>query len=325
MTNAFRIVLSLVTVAYATIAVTPAFAQQEYPSKLIRVIYPFAPGSGNEGMARLLTHRFTEAWGQPAIVENRTGAGGTIAVELVAKSPPDGYTLLVSSAAIAVNATLFPKLPVDHLSPVSQINDGRIVIVLHPSLPAHNLKELLALASARPNAIAFGSNGVGTTSHLSIAWLQQTAGVRFKHVAYKGTSPALTAILGGEVALATPGGACTMAPHVSAGRLRAIAITTLSKSKVMPELPTVASMFPGFDIDNWLGMFAPAGTPPAITAKLHGEVVKTLQHPSAQKMVQQCADLQFVGSTPSDFTAHFRREIDKYAKIIKDAGIKPDV
>jgi tripartite-type tricarboxylate transporter receptor subunit TctC len=324
MTSDVRIVLSLVTVASATIAIPPVLAQQDYPARPIRVIYPFAAGSGNDGMARLLSQRLTEAWGQPATVENRVGAGGTVAAELVAKSAPDGYTLLFSTASLAVNATLFPKLPVDHLAPVSQINSDGIAIVVHPSVPARNLTELLALAKTRPDALNFGSNGTGTTSHLAIAWLQQAAGVRFTHVPYKGTSPALAAILGGEVAMATPYGACWLAPYVAAGKLRGIAVTTLSRSKVMSELPTVASMFPGFDVDNWLGLFAPAGTPPAIISKLHGEVAKALQHPAAQKLVQQCADLRFVGSTPAEFTTHFRREIDKYAKIIKAAGIKPE-
>lgn len=324
MTSGVRIILDLVAVAFATIAVSPAVAQQDYPARGIRVIYPFATGSGNDGQARLLSQRFTEAWGQPAVVENRVGAGGTIAAELVTKSAPDGYTLLFSTASLAVNATLFPKLPVDHLAPVSQINSDDIAIVVHPSVPARNLKELLALAKARPDALNFGSNGTGTTSHLAIAWLQQIAGVRFTHIPYKGAIPALAAFLGGEVALATPFGACGLAPYAAAGKLRGIAVTTSSRSRVMPELPTVASMFPGFNVDNWLGLFAPAGTPPAITSKLHGEVVKALQHPAAQKLVQQCADLQFVGSTPAEFTAHFRREIDKYAKIIKAAGIKPE-
>jgi tripartite-type tricarboxylate transporter receptor subunit TctC len=326
MTSDVRIVLSLVIVASATLAIPPALAQQDYPARSIRVIYPFAVGSGNDGMARLLSQRLTEAWGQPAAVENRVGAGGTVAAELVAKSVPDGYTLLFSTASLAVNATLFPKLPVDHLAPVSQINSAGIAIVVHPSVPARNLTELLALAKTRPDALNFGSNGTGTTSHLAIAWLQQAAGVRFTHVPYKGSTPALAAILGGEVALATPDGACWLAPYVAAGKLRAIAVTTLSRSKAMSELPTVASMFPGFDVDNWLGLFAPAGTPPAIISKLHGEVAKSLQHPAAQKLVQQCPeDLRFVGSTPAEFTMHFRREIDKYAKIIRAAGIKPEV
>lgn len=324
MTRGVVTVLASVAVAYATIAIPPALAQQEYPTRTIRIIYPFAPGSGNEGMARALGQRLATAWGQPVVVENRTGAGGTIGAELVAKSAPDGYTLLISTASLAVNATLFPKLPIDNLAPVSQLISNGIILVVHPSVPAQNLSEFLALAKTRKEGLNFGSNGTGTTSHLAVAWLQQLGRLRITHVPYKGASPALAAILGGEVEVATPGAGPATVGLIKARKLRGIAVTMLWKSSAHPELPLLASVFPGFDIDNWMGMWAPVGTVPAITNKLQAELTNSLQHPDIKQVLQR-GDDRAVGSTPTEFAAHFKREIDKYAKVIKLAGIKPEI
>ena len=308
--------------ALAIVLVHPAMAQQEYPARSIRVIYPFAPGSGNDGIARVLSQRLTVAWGQAVVVDNRAGAGGTIGAEMVAKSAADGYTLLVSTAALAVNVTLFPKLPLRDLAPITQITSGGIAIVVHPSVPARNLKELLALAKARKDGLNFGSNGPGTTSHLAGVWLQQLSGLKFTHIPYKGGSAALTAVIGGEVEIAIQGSGSVQA-LIATNKLRGIAVTTLRKSRVLPDLPLVASVFPGFDVDNWVAMWAPAGTPPAIINKIHTEVVKSLQHADARPSFQ-VGDNQPVGSTPAEFAAHLSREIDKYAKIIKASGAKSD-
>lgn len=319
-----RTVLSWVAVAYATIAASPALARQDYPSKTIRVIYPSAPGSAFEGMTRILSQRLSVTWGQPVVVENRPGAGGTIATEFVARSAPDGYTLLVSTASVAVNATLFPRVRVDNLVPVSHLVSAGMILAIHPLVPARNLSEFLALAKARKEGLNFGSNGTGTTSHLVGAWLQHLGGFRFTHVPYKGYSPALTAILGGDVDVITPGAGKTAAGLIKAGKLRGIAVTMLRKSLVLPELPLVASVFPGFDVDNWMGMWVPAGTAPALVDKLNAELANGLQHPDFKQMLVRGGDDRAVGSTPAEFTAHFRREIDKFAKIIKVAGIKPE-
>ena len=308
--------------ALAIVLVHPAMAQQEYPARSIRVIYPFAPGSGNDGIARVLSQRLTVAWGQAVVVDNRAGAGGTIGAEMVAKSATDGYTLLVSTAALAVNVTLFPKLPLRDLAPITQITSGGIAIVVHPSVPARNLKELLALAKARKDGLNFGSNGPGTTSHLAGVWLQQLSGLKFTHIPYKGGSAALTAVIGGEVEIAIQGSGSVQA-LIATNKLRGIAVTTLRKSRVLPDLPLVASVFPGFDVDNWVAMWAPVGTPPAIINKIHAEVVKSLQHADARPSFQ-VGDNQPVGSTPAEFAAHLSREIDKYAKIIKASGAKSD-
>ena len=302
--------------------VHPVMAQQEYPARSIRIIYPFAPGSGNDGIARVLSQRLTVAWGHAVVVDNRAGAGGTIGADLVAKSASDGYTLLVSTASLAVNVTLFPKLPLRDLAPITQITSGGIAIVVHPSVPARNLKELLALAKARKDGLNFGSNGPGTTSHLAGVWLQQLSGLKFTHIPYKGGSAALTAVIGGEVEIAIQGSGSVQA-LIATNKLRGIAVTTLRKSRVLPDLPLVASVFPGFDVDNWVAMWAPAGTPPAIINKIHTEVVKSLQHADARPSFQ-VGDNQPVGSTPAEFAAHLNREIDKYTKIIKASGAKPD-
>lgn len=323
MTRGVGMVLRLVTVGSVVIAVPAALAQQDYPARAIRVIYPFPPGSGFDRMIRVLSQRLAATWGQPVVVENRTGAGGTIGAELVAKSAPDGYTLLVSTASLAVNATLSPRLPVANLAPVSQLASSGIIISAHPSVPAGNLGELLALARARREGLNFGSNGTGTTSHLVGAWLQHLGGFRLTHIPYKGQTPALAAVVGGEVDVATPASGPTAAALIKARKMRGIAVTMLWKSSVLPELPLVASVFPGFDVDNWMGMWVPAGTAPAVVNKLHAELANGLQHPDF-KQVLQGTDERAVGSTPAEFTTHFRREVDKYAKIIKLAGIKPE-
>jgi tripartite-type tricarboxylate transporter receptor subunit TctC len=212
-----------------------------------------------------------------------------------------------------------------NLVPVSQLVSSGMILAVHPSVPARNLSEFLALAKRRREGLNFGSNGSGTTSHLVGEWLQHLGGFRFTHVPYKGYTPALAAILGGEVDVITPGAGTTAAELIKAGKLRGIAVTMLRKSSVLPELPLVASVFPGFDVDNWMGMWAPAGTAPAIIDKLYAELANGMQHPDFNQVLERGGDDRAVGSTPAEFTAHFRCEIDKYAKIIRVAGIKPEV
>jgi len=311
--------------ALAVLPCAPAVAQQNYPARPIRIIVPFLPGGATDILARLLGARFHAAWGQVAPVENRPGGAGNIGVELVVKSPPDGHTLLMSSAAISVNTTLFPKLPFDvrrDITPISQVASAPIVVVVHPSVPVRTLPELLKLAKSRKDILAFGSNGTGTTSHLAGEYLQQLSGVKFTHVPYKGASGAMLSLVSGEIEIGMP--ATTSArPHIATGKLRGLAVTTKRKSSVLPDLPTVDSFYPGFDIDNWFSLWAPGGTPPAIINQLHAEVVKSLQHQDIRTFATR-EGAELVGGTPAELAAYLKTEIEKYARIIKAAGMKPD-
>ncbi len=298
---------------------------QNYPARPIRIIVPFTPGGATGILARLLSVRFHAAWGQVAPVENRPGGAGNIGADLVVKSPPYGHTLLMSTASMAVNVTLFAKMPFDmrrDLLPITQVASAPIVVVVHPSVPVRTLPELLKLAKSRKDILSFGSNGTGTTSHLAGEYLQQLSGVKFTHIPYKGASGAMLSLVSGEIEIGMP--ATTSArPHIATGKLRGLAVTTIRKSSVLPDLPTVASFFPGFDIDNWFSLWAPANTPPAIINQLHVEAVKSLQHQEMKNFMSR-EGAEPVGSSPAELAAHVNREIEKYAKIIKASGAKPD-
>ena len=258
-------------------------------------------------------------------MENRGGAGGNIGADIVAKAAPDGYTLLVNSASATVNVTLYPKMPYNlkrDLTPITVIASTPVVLVTHPSVPARNLAELLKLAKSRKDTLVYGSNGTGTTSHLAGELLQQMAGIKFTHVPYKGSGGAQIAIMSGEVELGFP--ATTSArPHVAAGKMRALAVTTKRTSSAFPGVPTVDAMFPGFDIDNWFALWAPAGTPQSIISQLHAETVKSLQHPDLKSFMQR-EGAEPVGNSSAEFAALIDREIEKYASIIKRSGAKVD-
>jgi tripartite-type tricarboxylate transporter receptor subunit TctC len=303
----------------------PAALAQEWPQRPIRIIVPFVPSGATDIIARLLAQRFSEAWRQPVTVENRAGAGGTIGAEQVAKSAPDGYTLLMTTASMAVNVTLYPKTGYDarkDLVPIVLVASAPLALTVHPSVPVRGVKELVALSKKRKEGLNFGSNGTGTTSHLGGVLLQQMAGLSLTHIPYKGAGGSTVALMSGETDMAMP--AVTSArPHVVAGRMRALAITTKRPSSVFPDLPTIDSIYPGFDIDNWFALFAPAGTPQAIIVKTHAEAVKGLQHAEMKTwMTREGAEP--VGNATAEFAAFFRVEIDKYAKIIKVSGAKPD-
>ena len=303
----------------------PALAQQDYPVRPMRIIVPFLPGGATDLLGRLLSQRFYAAWGQTAPVENRPGAGGNIGGDVVAKSAPDGYTLLMTSASVTVNVTLYPKMPFDlrrDLMTISQVASAPIVIVVHPSVPARTLRELVALGKSRKEPLNFGSNGTGTTSHLAGELLQQRAGIKFTHIPYKGASGAMLSLVGGEIEIGFPA-TTSGRPHIVTGKLRGLAVTTIRKSSVLPDLPTVDSIYPGFDIDNWFALLAPTGTPPAIINKLHAEVVRSLQHQDMKSFMQR-EGAEPVGNSPAELAAYINREIDKYAKIIKASGAKPD-
>src|SRR5687767_147384 len=323
--------MSVLTSAVAAILaaaalITAATAHsQEYPTRPIRIIVPFTPGGGTDLIARLMSQRFYEAFGHVATVENRPGAGGNIGAEVVVRSPPDGYVLLLSTASMAVNVTLYPKIPFDvrkDLVAMTQVASAPIVLCVHPSVPVRTVRELIALSKKRPGGLNFGSNGTGTTSHLAGVMLQQSAGLALTHIPYKGASAAMTSLVAGEVDFGLPA-VTTGRPLTAAGKLRPLAVTTKRRSSVFPDLPTLDSFFPGFDIDNWFSFFAPVGTPAVVVNRIHAEVVKGLQHPDVKAwFVREGAEP--VGSTPAEFAAFLRSEVEKYARIVKISGAKPD-
>lgn len=298
---------------------------QDYPSRGIRVVLPFAPGGGTDVLARVLAQRWTESLGQSVVVDNRAGAGGNIGAEIVAKSPPDGYTLLFTTSAVAANVTLYSKLAFDprkSLVAVSHIGNVPALLTVHPSVPAKTAKDVVALSKATRGGINFGSNGTGTTSHLAGAMFQQVSGARLTHIPYKGAAPALVALIGGETEMAFPG-VNSAAPSLRANKVRGVAVTTKKRSSALPDIPTLDSVFPGFDIANWFVMFVPAGTPAAIVSRLNAETLKAMQNPEVQKfMAREGADA--VGSTPAEATAFFLSEVEKLGKIIQAAGVKPE-
>jgi tripartite-type tricarboxylate transporter receptor subunit TctC len=295
--------------------------------KPIRIIVPFPPGGIADLFARIVGQKFNEAWGQPGVVENRPGAGGNIGAELVAKSAPDGYTLVTGSIGThAVNVSIFRKLgydPIRDFAPVSLIMEAEGLLVLHPSVPVKSVKELIALAKARPGQLAYASAGHGTAAHLAGELFKSMAKVDMVHVPYKGNVPAITDLIAGQTSLlfATMP---TVLPHVSTGRLKALAVTGSARAAAAPQLPTVAeAALPGFSVTNWIGFFAPAGTPRDVVAKLNAEVARTMQAPDIQKRLAS-EGAKFSAWTPDQFAAFVKAEMTKWAKVVKEAGIRVD-
>jgi tripartite-type tricarboxylate transporter receptor subunit TctC len=318
-----RAILGL-TIAFA--AALPA-AAQTYPSKPIRIVVPFPAGGIADIYSRLIGARLTEVWGQPVVVENRTGAGGNIGADFVAKSPPDGYTLVMGSFGThAVNVTLFSKLPYDPVkdfAPIALALEAEGVLVVHPSVPAQSVAELIVIARAKPGTLSFASAGMGTASHLAGELFKTMAKVDMVHVPYKGNVPALTDLLAGQTALifATMP---TALPHVKTGKLRALATIGATRSAAAPELPTVAeAALPGFEVTNWVGLFAPAGTPPEIVRRLNAEVGRFMQTPEIETRLRS-EGARFVPNTPEQFGAFVAAEIAKWAPIVKASGARAD-
>jgi tripartite-type tricarboxylate transporter receptor subunit TctC len=313
--------------AAALLLTASAAAAQGYPAKPIRIIVPFPAGGIADLFGRVIGQKFNEAWGQPAVVENRPGAGGNIGADIVAKSAPDGYTLVTGSIGThAVNVSLFSKLPYDPIrdfAPVSLIMEAEGLLVVHPSVPVKTVKELIALAKARPGQIAYASAGYGTAAHLSGELFKSMAKVNMVHVPYKGNVPAITDLIAGQTSLlfATMP---TVLPQVQAGRLKALAVTSSARSPAVPDLPTIAeAALPGFSVTNWIGFFAPAGTPRDIVIKLNTEVVRIMQAPDIQKRLT-AEGAKFSPWTPDQFAAFVKAEIAKWAKVVKEAGIRVD-
>jgi tripartite-type tricarboxylate transporter receptor subunit TctC len=300
---------------------------QSYPARPIRIVVPFPAGGIADLFARVIGQKFNDAWGQPAVVENRPGAGGNIGAEIVAKSPPDGYTLVMGSIGThSVNVSLFSKLgydPIRDFAPVSLVMEAEGLLVLHPSVPAQSVKALIALARARPGQLSYASAGNGTAGHLSGELFKSMAKVDMVHVPYKGNVPAIIDLMAGQTSLlfATMP---TVLPQVQAGRLKALAVTSSARSPAAPQLPTIAeAALPGYSVTNWIGLFAPAGTPRDIVNKLNAETLRVMQAPEIQKrLVNEGA--KFTPMTPDEYAAFVKSEIAKWAKVVKEAGIRVD-
>ena len=304
--------------------VSAAASAQSYPSKPIRIIVPFPAGGTVDFFARVVSSKLTESIGQPVLVENRSGAGGNIAAEVVAKSAPDGYTLLMGSEIVAINTSLYSKLgydPVKDLAPITLVGTVPNILIVHPSLQANSVKELIALASKTPGKISFASTGQGTSSHLSSELFKLMANVDLLHGPYKGGPPAVADLIGGQVDMMFINMPTGLA-HVKSGKARILAVSSIRRVPQLPDVPTVDQAgIKGYETSAWSGLYAPAGTSPEVIARLHAEVVKILKMPSVrEQLAGQGAEP--VGDTPEEFGRFTRSEITKWAKIIKVSGAK---
>ena len=304
-----------------------AAGAQQYPVKPIRFIVPFAPGGGTDLVARMLAQRLPEALGQPVVVDNRGGAGGVIGAELAARAPADGYTLMLGSPGpLTINPNLNAKLPYDSLrdfAPVTLATISPFVLVLHPSVPAASVKDLVALARAKPGQLNYGSSGNGAVNHFSAEQFKALAGVNLVHVPYKGSGPATLDLVAGRLHL-TFENLPTVLPHVKSGKLKMLAVGTKSRSAFVPEYPTIAEAgVPGYESSTAFGVLVPARTPAAIVARLNRESVKLLHGPDMKERLA-AQGLEAVGSTPAEYAAHIKDELARYGRIAKAAGIRTD-
>jgi tripartite-type tricarboxylate transporter receptor subunit TctC len=298
----------------------------DFPNRAIRIVVPFPPGGATDAAARLVAVKMGEHWGQPVVVDNRAGAGGNVGSDLVAKAPADGYTLVMGvTGSHAINTSLYSRMPYDPVADfvaISQVAVVPNVLVVHPSVPAKTLAELVALAKKEPGKLNYASLGNGTAAHLGMEMLKSEAGVDITHVPYKGSAPAVSDLLAGQVQMMVDGLPSAL-PHVKAGKLRAIALTSLRRAPSLAELPTIAETYPGFYADAWSGLFAPRGTPQPVVDKLSAEVQRILRLPDVREKLTALG-AEPVGSTQAEFTAHVKREIEKWAKVVKTSGAKVD-
>ena len=300
-------------------------ADRAYPVKPIRLISAYAPGGGNDTMARALAHKLTDAWGQQVIVDNRPGANGLVACDITAKAAPDGYTLLMASiSSHGINPALYAKIPYDPIkdfAPISLLGRTANLLVVHPATPAKTLKELIAYAKGK-SGLTYGSNGVGSSQHLAGALFGSTFGLSLVHVPYKGTGPMTNDLLGGQITMSFAN-MVTALPHVRAKRLIPIAVTALTRVPSLPDVPAVAETVPGFEATSWWGIVAPAATPGAIVGALNGEIVKALAS-ADMKTFMSGLGAEPQGTTPQEFGAFIRSELAKWAKVVKESGARAD-
>jgi tripartite-type tricarboxylate transporter receptor subunit TctC len=311
--------------AAAICATAVAHAQvAAYPSKTIRMVIALAPGGGVDTTGRFIAQRLSQMWGQPVVADNRPGAGGVIAAETVAHAPPDGYTLLVASSGMTITPSLV-KLSYDphkDLLPVTLAVISPGVMVVHPSIPAKNVKELIAFAKARPGQLFYSSSGQGSGQHLTMALFCQMTGIQMTHVPYKGTAPSITDVVAGRIAV-TVASVISTRPMFTTGKLRALAVVGPKRTPALPDYPTVAeSGVPGFGVDNWYALFLPGGTDKAIVAKMHEAVARIVTEPETRKMLL-AQGLDAVGSSPAEFGRMYNAEIVRWAKVVKAVGLQP--
>ena len=301
-------------------------APGEYPSHPVRFIVPSAAGGGTDIIARAISLKLAESLGQQFVVDNRPGAGQMIGIELAAKSPADGYTILMAASTLAINPVMYKKVPYDPVrdfAPITQAATLPNVIVVHPSLQVNSLAELIAYAKQHPGELNFASAGIGTSPQMSIELLKSMAGIDMVHIPDKGTAPGVVDLLAGQVKVMAPN-VLTALPHIKSGKLRALAVTSAKRSQALPELPTIAEAgLPGYDSTQWYGVLAPAGTSRDIVSRLHAEIVRALRDPEVGKRLE--ADgAEAVGNSPEEFAAFIKSETEKWARVAKAAGIRPE-
>ena len=305
------------------VAFAPALNAQNFPNKPVRLIVPFAPGGSTDIMGRILGQKLTEMWGQQVVVDNRSGGGTIIGTEMAVKSPADGYTLLLANIALALNPGLQPKLPFDpvkDLAPVSLLANQATALAATSALPASSVKELIAYAKTRPDGLSFGSSSTGSVGHIAGEMFRGATGTKMVHVPYKGGGPAAVDVIAGQIPIAfisLP----TVMTHYKAGKLKVLAVTDGKRSGAAPDVPTIGETLPGFAVNNWIGMLAPAALPKPLLQRVHGDLIKVLRMADVkEKLSGQGFDI--LASSPEEFGATIRGDIAKYTKVIKAAGIK---
>jgi tripartite-type tricarboxylate transporter receptor subunit TctC len=316
----------LIALVLAVVA-SAAAAAQTYPSRPIRIIAQFQPGTSTDILARVIAQKLTEAWGQQVVVDNRPGAGGIVGTEIGAHAAPDGYTLTMGvSSAFGINPTLYSKLPYDAVrdfAPIGNIALTPQTLITSPNAPYKTTKELVAAAKAKPGAVSFASLGSGSTSHLTMEMFRSTAGIQLNHIPYKGSPAAHGDVMTGQVAIMFDAIPATL-PHIKSGRLRGLGIGTLKRSPLIPDVPTIAEAgYPGFEAVGWIGMVAPAKTPPAVLDKLNAEIVRILKQPDVAERLNTMAFTPVPG-TRAEFAAFMKSEIAKWGKAVRESGAKAD-
>src|SRR5438067_3488101 len=312
-------------IAMALFSIALLAQAQSYPTKPIHLIVPFPPGGGNDTVARAIAQQLGPDLGQPMVIDNRPGAGGSVGAELAAKAPPDGYTLFLAGVGShAVNPNVHAKLPYDPVkdfAPITLLASAPSVLVVNPAVPARTIAEFTAYARANPGKLNYASNGAGSAAQLAAAMYETMAGVRMVHVPYKGIAPAMTDLMSGEVQLMF-GTVVALVPHIQAGKLRALAVTSRKRSPLLPDLPTIAeSGLADYEAGSWYGILAPAGTPREVIGRLHGAIVKALKEPEVSKRLA-AEGAEVIGSTPDEFAAHITAEIARVGAVVRAAGIR---
>jgi len=327
------VIRNVSAVAAACVLAVPAAAQttstssgQAWPARPVRIIVPYAPGGGIDTVARTMAQKLTERIGGSFVVENRPGGAGVFGAELVARAAPDGHTLLASSTEFAINPSVRPKLPYDpfkDFTHISQLASVQFILASHPSVPVKNVKQLVALAKARPGTLTYGSSGAGAGPHLAGELFQSMAGIRWVHVPFKGAAPAAIGVMSGEIDFVF-GATIGLLGNVQAGKLRAVAVTGLKRFTELPEVPTVAeSGVPGYNATGWYGFYAPAGMSSELVRRLHAEATRALGAPDVKERLARAGN-EYVMSSPEEFTGFLRAEIAKWTKVVKEANIRID-